>query len=70
MTSAQVFLISFAAMSVGIAFRETASLFCTEWAARLQKSSRIIDTSFEIARVRLAIFTRLDSSIPVPFLSS
>ncbi len=30
--------------------------------------SRIIDTSFEIARVRLAIFTRLDSSIPTPFL--
>lgn len=30
--------------------------------------SRIVDTSFEIARVRLAIFTRLDSSIPTPFL--
>ena len=30
--------------------------------------SRIIDTSFEIARTRLAIFTRLDNSIPVPFL--
>lgn len=30
--------------------------------------SRIVDTSYEIARVRLAIFTRLDSSIPTPFL--
>lgn len=30
--------------------------------------SRIIDTSFEIARTRLSIFTLLDNSIPVPFL--
>jgi Protein of unknown function (DUF4239) len=30
--------------------------------------SRIIDASYEVARVRLAIFTRLDASIPVPFL--
>lgn len=30
--------------------------------------ARIIDTSYEIARVRLSIFTRLESSIPTPFL--